>query len=202
MLEDVRDVAVGADTDIDAADDEIVSSFIADFVDLVGFDASVLIVPLREQEADGAFSELWEVAIDEPGVLASKLDLTAEAQIVADEHGSTGDNPGWERLVVRVPEPQHPAIILTRLLSMDFHEPEVASAVVSEAVRLRADGQLGGGERALDGLDELMMWNRLPRRGGPWRFHRAHLIECHGLCAAVEDEVGVAPGFGSRRQVE
>ena len=134
MLEDVRDVAVGADTDIDAADDEIVSSFIADFVDLVGFDASVLIVPLREQEADGAFSELWEVAIDEPGVLASKLDLTAEAQIVADEHGSTGDNPGRERFVVGIPEPEHPAIIFTGFSTVDLHEAEVASTVVSQAV--------------------------------------------------------------------
>ena len=38
-----------------------------------------------------------------------------------------------------------------------FHEAEVSSTIMRQRMSLRADGQLGGGEGALDGLDELMM---------------------------------------------
>ncbi len=34
---------------------------------------------------------------------------------------------------------------------------------MSEAVGLRPDGEFGRGQGALNRLDELMMWNRLPR---------------------------------------
>ena len=163
FMEDRRDEPIAANADITGPNDEVVGFSLGDDDFLVGSDPLVLVMPLREQEADGTFSELREIPVDEPSVLASELHFTTEAQIVADEHRGTGDNPGWERLVVRVPESENPAIIFAGLLGVDLHEAEVASAIMRQGVRLRADGQLGGGERALDGLDELMMWDRLPR---------------------------------------
>ena len=163
FMEHRSDEPIAAHPDITGADDQVMGFSLVDPEALVGRDAIILVVPFGEQQADGAFRELRQVAIDEPRVLASELDLTTEGEIVADEHGSTSDDPSRKRLVVGISEPQHPAIVLTGLLSVDFHEAEVASAVVSERVRLRADGQLRGGECALDGLNELMMWDRLPR---------------------------------------
>ena len=39
--------------------------------------------------------------------------------------------------------------------------------------------------------DELMMRERLPRFGEPWRFRPDHLPEFHARGAAVDDEVGI-----------
>ena len=60
---------------------------------------------------------------------------------------------------------------------------------MSEAVGLTPDGELGGGQGALNGIDQLMMWYRDPRLGGLGRVDRGHLIEFDGVGATVQYKV-------------
>jgi len=71
-----------------------------------------------------------------------------------------------------------------------------------EAMGLGSDGEVGRGECALDGLDELMVWDRCPRCSSLGCVHRGHLIQIHGMGAAVEDEVGIPAMRLSRGSVE
>lgn len=69
-MQNARNVAVRADTDINATDDEIMRLGFGDFVFFAGVDPFVLIMPLCERQTDRAFRELRQVLIDEPGGLA------------------------------------------------------------------------------------------------------------------------------------
>lgn len=89
-----------------------------------------------------------------------------------------------------VSQAEHPGVIHVRLLALDLHEPEVSSTVMSQAVGFTPDGELGGAQGPLNRLNELMMRDGLPRVGGPRGFDSRHLIQIHGSCAAVEDQVG------------
>jgi hypothetical protein len=60
---------------------------------------------------------------------------------------------------------------------------------VSEAVGLTPDGEVGSSQGALDGIDQLMMWDGVPRLGGPWSVDPGHLIEWHSGSPAMEQEV-------------
>ena len=88
-----------------------------------------------------------------------------------------------------VPETQNPAIIIAGFLSVDFHEAEVAHAVVGQAVSLGADAQTGGFEGFLNGVDELVVRDGTP--GGGWSRggNLTNLLQIDVMSAAVEDEV-------------
>lgn len=202
LFQHARDVAIGAHTHIDAANDEIMSLGVIHRGTLVGFDSLILVMPLFHEETDGAFDELRQIPIDESGVLAGELNLTAEAEVIADEHQRTGDDARREHLVVRIPKAKHPAVIFAGFAAVDFHQAEVSSAVMSEAVGLARNGEPGRCQGPLNGLDELMMWDRLPRRGCPRRFHRSHGVQIYSSCPAVEDEVGLVSGFWGRSRFE
>lgn len=74
----VGNVGVRAYPNIYAADDEIVCSLIVQFVALIGRDPVMLLVPLLVKHSHRSADELWQIAIDEPGVLTSDLDLAAK----------------------------------------------------------------------------------------------------------------------------
>ena len=137
-------------------------SLIADRMIFVGVDALVLIVPFRQQETDGALDQLRQIAMDEAGVFAGELNLAAEAEVVANKHRCASDDARREHLVVAVAQADHPAIIFAGFAALDFHEAEVTHPIVSEAVGDTPDGQVGGGQCALNRLDELMMRDGLP----------------------------------------
>ena len=93
FTEDGGDEPVRHHGHVTSTDDEIVGCFVLDLVVLVRCDPFILVVPLGQKQADGPFHELWQVPVDVWGMLASKLHLSAERQIVTDEHGGTGDDP-------------------------------------------------------------------------------------------------------------
>lgn len=76
FLEDGGNDAVAAHSDIGRTDDEIVGVGVRDLGILVGGNAFILMMPLCQQQADGAADELGQVAQDVTGVLAGELDLT------------------------------------------------------------------------------------------------------------------------------
>jgi len=45
---------------------------------------------------------------------------------------------------------------------MDFHETEVTLTLMGQRMSLRADAQVGDGQRALDGADEFRMRDGTP----------------------------------------
>lgn len=99
---------------------------------LVGGNSFVLVVPLVHEQADGTLSQLWQIAVDEPGVFASEFDLTTEAQIVANKYAGSSNDPGGEHFVVAVPEPQDPGIIAIGLAALDFHQTEVSRPIMRQ----------------------------------------------------------------------
>jgi hypothetical protein len=150
-------------------------------------------MPFGEQESDGAADQLWEVADDEPGVFAGEFDLAAERQVIAHEHTGSGDDAGGERLVVVVPQAEHPAVVIAGFLGVEFHQAEAALAFMRQRVCLGADAQVGGGQCLLDRGDELVM-----RDGAPawvWRGVETARTSSRSTCEAPQWSVR----FGARR---
>ncbi len=156
------DQTVGAHADIGGSDDEVVGIGVRDLGFFVGGDAFVLIVPFREQETDGATDELGKVSDDEPGVFAGEFDLPAEGEVIANEHTGTGNDSCRELLIVAVPKSKNPAIVVTGLLGVDFHQAKIPHSIVGHTVGLGADAQTGGFEGLLDGGDELVVRDGTP----------------------------------------
>lgn len=74
FMENGRNQPVAAHTNIGGPDDEIVGVGVRNLGILVGRDAFVLMMPLCQQQADGAAHELGQVAKDVTGV-ARRLNL-------------------------------------------------------------------------------------------------------------------------------
>jgi hypothetical protein len=192
LVQNGRNEAVGADADIRGPDDKVMGFDVSDLGFFVGSDAFVLIMPFGEQEADGSAHQLWQVADDEPGVFAGELDLATEAQIVAHEHTGPGDDAGGEGLVVGVSKSEHPAVVIAGFLGVNFHQAEVAQALMRQRMCLGADAQVGGGQRLLNRADELVMRNRAPTVGVTWCGDSADFVEVHMRGSAMQGEVGAA----------
>jgi|UniRef100_UPI0037840FA4 hypothetical protein len=63
---------------------------------------------------------------------------------------------------------------------------------MQQRVRLGADAQVGGGQGALHGGDELMMWNGAPTVGVTRSRNGADFFEVHMGSTAVQGEIGAA----------
>ena len=99
-------------------------------------------------------------------MFACEFDLVGERQVVTNEDAGPGDNAGGERLVVAVTQPEYPAVVVAGFLCVGFHETEVALSLMGQRMSLRADAQVGGDQRALDGGDEFRMLDGTPTVGG------------------------------------
>jgi len=98
-------------------------------------------------------------------VLPCEFDLAGEREVITNEDAGTRHNSCGKGLVVAVAEAQHPAVIHIGFLGMDFHEPEVALPLVGQGVGLRADAQIGGRQRLLDGVNQLVVGYGTPAVG-------------------------------------
>ncbi len=86
---------------------------------------------------------------------------------------------GGEGLVVAVAQAEHPAVILVEFATLDFHEAEVAHAIVCEAMSLSADDKAVATEGAFHLLYQFDVGNRagdLHRRG--WTNAEVFRTEC------------------------
>ncbi len=183
---------VGANSDIRGANDEVMGFDVGDLGPFVGSDAFVLIMPFGEQESDGAADQLRQIAHDEPRVFAREFDLTGERQIVTNEDAGPGDNTSRKGLVVAVTQPKHPAVVVAGFLGMDFHETEVALALMGQRMSLRADAQVGGGQRALHRTDEFRMRDGTPALRVARSGNGSYFVEFDMRGTAVQHEVRAA----------
>lgn len=98
-----------------------------------------------------------------------------------------------------IPKAENPAVIVAGFAALDdFHDAEIPAAVMGQRMSLAADLEAGGGQRALNRLDELMVRNWHPGTSGCGCGDLLDLIECNSRCAAVEDEVWVSAFRGGR----
>lgn len=88
-----------------------------------------------------------------------------------------------------VAQAQHPSVVRVLATVADLQEPEVAVAAVGQRMRLVDDGEMAGGQRALDLLDEPEMRNRLPRRRGHRGANGFERVAFDGVSAAVKDQI-------------
>ena len=79
FMKDQWDMPVGADTDIESTNHEIVGRAVVEIGEFVVGDAAVLMVPAVHEPANRALNQTGQVTQDEPRVLAGEFDLTAEA---------------------------------------------------------------------------------------------------------------------------
>ena len=200
LLQHVRQLPGGADADVQGAHHQIVSGAVLQFGVFVAGDALILVVPALHQSAYRALHQLRQIPQDEPGVLAREFDLAAEAEVVANEDTGTGGDAGRERLVVTVAQAEHPAVVLVGLATLDLHQAEVAQAVVTQAVRLGADGETVTVDDAFHLADQFNVRNGCPGGRGSWRGCVDDLVTFGGFGTAVEDQVGGMPPRGRRRQ--
>ena len=192
LMQHGRDETVAAHADIRSADYEVMGFDVGDLGLFVGSDAFVLIMPFREQESDGTADKLRQIAHDEPCVFAREFDLATKAQIVTNEDAGPGDDAGGERLVVRVSQPEHPAVVVAGILGVNFHETKVALPLVGQRMRLRADAQVGGGQRALDSADEFGVRDGAPALRVARSGNGSDFVEFDMRGAAVQHEVRTA----------
>ena len=194
FIEHRRDQSVRAHSDVCGPDNQIMSFDVSDLGFLVLGDPGVLIMPFREEEADGTFNQLRQIPDNEPGVLSGEFDLTRKAQIITNKYRGTSDNACGEGLVVAISKTQNPTVVFTGFLAVDFHQTKVALAFMGKRVCLGADGEPGGFEGFLDRVDELEMRDRAPAFSGGRRFDFADFIKVHMGSSAVKREVGSPAG--------
>ena len=193
FLEHGRDEAVRTNSHIRGSNDEIVGTGIGDVLLLVTVEPYGLVMPLLHEPTDALLNEVRQITNNIPGVFAGQLDFPREAEVVANEHGRTGDNTRWKRLVMGIPKSQHEAIIVVAFGVVDFHEAEVPLAFMTQAVGECAYGEVVGFDGVLHLGDEVYVWDRCPRFGGPRRSHLLHITAISNVCAAVKNEVGMMP---------
>ena len=186
------DETVAAHADIRGADDQVMGFDVGDLSFFVGSDAFVLIMPFGEQESDGTTDKLRQIAHNESSVFAREFNLAGERQVVANEDACPGDDAGGERLIMAVTQPEHPAVIVTGFLSMDFHETKISLALVGQRVSLGADAQVGGGKRALHGADEFRMRDGAPALRVARSGNGSDFVEFDMRGTAVQHEVRAA----------
>ncbi len=189
FVENARDELVRAHADIHGAHHEVVRGAVFDLGEFVDREAGVLMMPAIHEFADGALDEARQVAGDVRGVLAGQLYLTGEAEVVADENARAGGDAGGEGFVVRVPQAEHPAVILSGFVTLNFHEAEVAQTVVAQAVGLGADDEAVAFECVLDLSDEFEVRERSPGGRGAGRGHELDFLAFDFLPSAMEAEI-------------
>jgi len=86
FVKHIGNVAVRADIDIYATNHQVMGSFIAHFMLLVGFDAFVLMMPFVHELRNGPFHELRKVPIDVNSLFATELHFPAEIEVVKHKH--------------------------------------------------------------------------------------------------------------------
>lgn len=133
-------------------------------------------------------------------LLACELGLSTETEVVVDEYRGTSENVSREDLVVALNQAKRPSVIGILFFALDLHQTEVSCAIMSEAVGFAPDGEGGRCQCALNGLNELAVWDRLPGFGCPWSFDLGHFLQFHSMSAAVKDRVGM-PALGSSRRL-
>lgn len=185
------DETMAAYPDIRCSNDEVMGTGVGDVLLLVPAEANGLIVPLLQHPAHALLNKVRQITNDEPGVLSRQLHLAAEAEIVTNKTRCTCHHPSRECLVMRVPQTQHPAIIVVVVAVLDFQEAEIPLSFMTQAVGESPNGQVVGFDGTLDLRDELDVWDRCPRFGGPRRFHLLHISTLGEVCAAVKNEVGM-----------
>jgi hypothetical protein len=198
--QNLRDVGVGTHANIHTPDHQIVGSLVSETVVFVGGDTPILLIPLLMKHPHRTADQLRQITVDEPGVFTSEFDLTAEAQVITNKDAGSSYDPSGEHLVVAVPEPEDPCVVSVGFTAPDFHQAKIPGAIVRQRMSLAANAEIGRCQRALNGIDELMMWYGMPRRSGLRCVHPAHLIEFDGMSAAVKDEVWVS-AFGCCRSM-
>gem|GEM_PF-3532216 len=160
-MENGWDEAVGADTDIGGADDEVVGFDVGDVRLFVGGDAFVLIMPFGEQGSDGATDQLREIPHVEPGVFADEFDLATERQIIANQHCGTGNDVGGERFVVwsYADEEKRTHEVHIRFEGYAARVAAERQWHSTQAIRkLKPDGSAIEFQADLSGLEEITRW--------------------------------------------
>ena len=185
--------SIGTGTDIGGPNDEIVRILVLQLVGAVCVDAGVLVMPFLHELADGSLHDEGEVPADEPRMLSDEFHLTGEAEVVADEDTGPGSNATRERLIVRISQPQYPAVVRIGSAAHDFHQAEIAHTLVREAVRLGANAEIVGFQGAFDLGDQVHVRDGCPRLGRTGSPNADDVLTIHGFCSAVQDQVGVSP---------
>lgn len=87
-----------------------------------------------------------------------------------------------------VPQAEHATVVVAGAFADDFHQAEVAHTVVSEAVRLDANLEVGGLQGIFDLLDEPMVRDGVPGLSGFRGDDIGHLHAWHFVSAAMQAE--------------
>lgn len=141
LMEDGGNEAIATHPHVGCTNDEIMRRRVVDPLVLVGIESGGLVMPLLQHSANPGFNQMRQITNDVPGVLPGQLDLSAEAEVVANEHTGTGHYTSRECFVVGIPQAQHPAIIVVVVAILDFHEAEIPLTLVAQRMSEVADGE-------------------------------------------------------------
>jgi len=170
LLEDAGDLAGRDRPAVRGLDDEVVGLWRGDAPIPVAGDALVDLQEPLAETADRTRGEVPEVALGEPGVLATDPHLTTERQVIANHDFGASHQAGGVGLVVRVADPDDPAVVaIGPPGDIDLEEAEVARPLVGEGVVLAGEPEAGGLQLGLDLVDEAGVRQRIPgvrARGG------------------------------------
>ncbi len=155
-----------------SADNEVVSLHVNQVSALVSVETLVLNTPRIVELTKGLAHNTRQIPEDKPCMATSQLDLTAESEVVTNEHRRADRQSRWELLVVRVADAKHRTVILTIVIaSCQLHQSEVTITTLGEGVSFFSDGQIAVSNLTPNFLNQLDMRNgvmrlRRGRRGG------------------------------------
>ena len=81
---------------------------------------------------DGRMHHARQVPFDEPRVPSGDGHFRRKRQIVTNKHRTPHRDRRRKRLVVRVPQANHQAVVVVRLAIGDFQQTEVAQSIVPQ----------------------------------------------------------------------
>ena len=185
---------------IDRPNHEVVDRAVIHFRLLVVGDPLVLLAPQVGKTADRRMDHPRQVPLDEAGVSTSNGDLARKRQIIANEDGMTERDRRGKRLVVRIAEPDHQAVVIVGLAVGDLQETEVPLALLPERVGLADDPHAVCHERRFDLFQQPMVGDGYPgrgagRRGGPLD---GLALDVSGTAVEYEIEHGLRLSFQCR----
>jgi len=163
FFKDGRDLAWRDRLTVHCLDHEIMRLGVGDAAIPIPGNALVDLEKPLPQLSDCSRGQMPEITLGELGVLARDSDFPAKCEIVADEDFRASDEAGWIGLVMRVPDPDDPAIItISPAREVHLEETEVATPFMGKGMMFSGQAEARGLQLGLDFMDKARMSERIP----------------------------------------
>ena len=135
FAEHIWNLGCGDRTSIQCPDHNVVRSLVSDQC-FVAENPMVKAFEFIPKQPHGSCCQMTQITLGKAFVFPCEFDFSAEAKVVANKDGHPSHYASGEGLIVTVPESEHPSVVVFDFATLDFHQPKVAVAIMTQAVCL------------------------------------------------------------------